>query len=154
MNDQPITTVLPIAKKKLGRTVSVHTAVGLMWNVYASESLWVLKDWKKKLMRMLVYVTLCSISPPAIPSGPDAKAGYTLIVSRISTCLCTISWTISWDCEPITIHFSQYRRFRSSLILRETWQETFPISYLANYTLIVKLTRMWKNVGEMRDGIS
>ncbi len=55
------------------------------------------------------------------------KAGYTLIISLVSTCLCTISWTMSWDCEPITIHFSQYLRFRSSLILRETWWETCPI---------------------------
>ncbi len=39
------------------------------------------------------------------------KAGYTLIVSRILTCLCTISWTISWDCDPITIHLLQYRDF-------------------------------------------
>ncbi len=52
------------------------------------------------------------------------KAGYTLIISHILTCLCTISWTISWDCEPITIHFSQYCRFHSSLILWETWRET------------------------------
>ncbi len=48
------------------------------------------------------------------------KAGYTLIISRISTC----SYTILWDCQPITTHFSQYTWFRSSLILRETWQET------------------------------
>ncbi len=54
----------------------------------------------------------------------NCKAGYTLIVPRISACSCTISWTILWDCEPITIHFSQYRRFQSSLILRETWRET------------------------------
>ncbi len=47
-------------------------------------------------------------------------AGYTLIISHVWTRPCTISW----DWEPITIHFSQYHRFRSSLILRETWQET------------------------------
>ncbi len=52
------------------------------------------------------------------------KAGYTLIISRVSIRLCTISWTISWDWEPIILHFSQYRRFRSPWILRETWWET------------------------------
>ncbi len=45
-----------------------------------------------------------------------SKAGYTLIVSHDSICLSTISW----DYEPITVHFSQYRRFHSSLILWET----------------------------------
>ncbi len=48
------------------------------------------------------------------------KAGHTLIVSRISTCSCTFLWTILCDCEPVTIHFSQYHRFCSSLILWET----------------------------------
>ncbi len=65
------------------------------------------------------------------------KAGYTLIVSRVLIRSCPISWTISWDCEPITIHLSQYHRFHSSLILRETWRETFPVSSLAGYTLII-----------------
>ncbi len=59
---------------------------------------------------------LCTVIAQYFP-----KAGYTFIVSRISPCSCTISWTISWDCEPITIHFSQYCQFRSSLILRESW---------------------------------
>ncbi len=53
---------------------------------------------------------------------PDAwtKADYTLIISCISTCSCNVLW----DCEPITMHISRYRQFRSSLILRETWRET------------------------------
>ncbi len=76
----------------------------------------------------------------AVSYVPLPKAGYTLIVSRISTCLHTISWTTSWDCEPITIHFSQYHRFCSSLILRETWRETFPISSLWRF---VKIPTVW-----------
>ncbi len=40
------------------------------------------------------------------PASTTLYAGYTLIVSRISTCSCNILWTILWDCEPITIHFS------------------------------------------------
>ncbi len=51
------------------------------------------------------------------------KAGYTLFISCISTYSCTILWIVSWDCELISIHFSQYRRFCSSLILWETWRE-------------------------------
>ncbi len=85
-------------------------------------------------------------------------------------------WTISWDCEPITIHFSQYRDFgylwfcekldeklallssltfrerrnakweKWSLILQETWRET---------CLIVLFDISWKyrssgENGEMR----
>ncbi len=49
--------------------------------------------------------------------------------------------------EPITIHFSQYRRFHSSLILWETWWET---------CRIVLFDVSWKyrspgENGEMRD---
>ncbi len=74
-----------------------------------------------------------------------SKAGYTLIVSRISTCSCTISW----DCEPITIHFSQYRRFCLSLILRET----FPTP-LWHFVKILSVSEngkheMSKMIGEM-----
>ncbi len=77
----------------------------------------------------------------------NSKAGYTLIVSRVSACSCIISWTILWDCEQITIHFSQYYRFRSFLILRETWRET---------CLIVLFDISWKyrssgENGETRD---
>ncbi len=79
-----------------------------------------------------------------------SKAGYTLIVSRVSTCSCTILW----DCEPITIHFSQYRRFCSFLILWEIWRETFPISSLTLRENTDCLTRtakreMRKMIGEM-----
>ncbi len=84
----------------------------------------------------------------------NCKAGYTLIVSRVSTCSCTISWTTSWDCEPITIHFSQYRRFCSPLILRETWRETFPLSFLTfreNTDCLTRMAKreMRKNIGKM-----
>ncbi len=83
----------------------------------------------------------------------NAKAGYTLIVS---TCSCTILWTISWDCKPITIHFSQYRRFRSPLILRETLQETclivlFDISWKYRSSGENGKTRDEKN--DWRDGL-
>ncbi len=82
------------------------------------------------------------------------RAGYTLIVSRVSTCSCTISWTTLWNCELITIHFSQYRRFRSSLILWETWRETFPISSLTfceNTNCLARTAKceMRKMIGEM-----
>ncbi len=42
--------------------------------------------------------------------------------------------------EPITIHFSQYRQFRSSLILRETWRETS----LSPLWRFVKIPTVWR----------
>ncbi len=75
------------------------------------------------------------------------KVGYTLIISRILTCSCTILWSISWDCEPITIHFSQYHWFCSSLILQETWRETCRIVL---FDVSWKYRSPGKN-GEMRD---
>ncbi len=71
------------------------------------------------------------------------KAGYTLIVFRVSTSL----RTISWDCAPITIHFSQYRQFHSSLILRETWQE---ICHIVFFDILWKYRSPGKN-GETQD---
>ncbi len=78
----------------------------------------------------------------------------TLIISRVSTCSCTISWTTSWDCKPITIHFSQYSRFYSSSILRETWRETFPVcslTFCENTDCLAKTAKceMRKMIGEM-----
>ncbi len=82
------------------------------------------------------------------------KAGYTLIISRVSTCSCTILWTTLWDCEPITIDFSQYHRFHSSLILRETWRETFPIfslTFRENTDCLARMAKceMRKIIGKM-----
>ncbi len=48
--------------------------------------------------------------------------------------------------EPITIHFSQYRQFRSSLILWETWREACPIilfDVLWKYRLSGENSIMW-----------
>ncbi len=75
------------------------------------------------------------------------KGGCTLIISRVSTCSCTISWTILWDCEPIAIHFSQYHQFCSSLILRETWWET---CHIALFDILWKYQSPGEN-GETRD---
>ncbi len=86
-----IFTVKPSRTKLYTSAVKVFNTV--------SNSIDTLKYWLGSIL---------SIPPPP-------KAGHTLIISHFSTCSCTISW----DCEPITIHFSQYHRFRSSLMFCE-----------------------------------
>ncbi len=71
------------------------------------------------------------------------KVAIRLSFLAFQTCSCTISW----DCEPITIHFSQYRQFRSSLILRGTWQETCCI---VHFGILWNYQSPGEN-GEMRD---
>ncbi len=86
--------------------------------------------------------------PRRIRFKGSSKAGYTLIVSRVSTCLCTILW----DCEPITIHFSQCNRFRSFLILRETCRIIlFDVSW--KYQLPGENGETWDEKNYWRDGL-
>ncbi len=78
-------------------------------------------NWRDSLLNGIHTLIVSLISPTFFPrSRQFDKCISGFIISRVSACSCTISWTISWDCEPITIYFSQYRRFRSSLILQET----------------------------------
>ncbi len=80
---------------------------------------------------------------------------YTYCFSHF-TCSCTILWTISWDCKPVTMHFLQYHRFCSYSILWETWRETCHIIFFVvawKYRLPGKNGKTRDEKNDWRDGL-
>ncbi len=66
---------------------------------------------------------------------------YTLIISRISACSCTISWPISWDCEPITIHFHNIADFGHRWFCEKLDERNLPYHLLWHF---VKIPIVWR----------
>ncbi len=100
-----------------------------------------LRNMKHSLYTFRISCEFRVLLMPRKNKPQNPLAGYILIVSCVSACSYTILWTILWDCEPITTHFSQYRQFWSSLILQETWRETCLI-------VLFDISRKYRSSGE------